>query len=106
MLALLSAFSGELRGDSVDPIVTAAAAHGVRAGDSRISAESLQDAESTASLDDTAEEEEKAGATLARLPGGPGFVGAASFERARVIPPAQAAPPTVLREIPTRPPRG
>jgi hypothetical protein len=66
--------------------------------------EPAPDPESTASLDESPEDD-SVGVALARSPGEPCAVIAPSFARAPVLAQAQAAPPMVVHETPPRPPR-
>jgi hypothetical protein len=108
LLALLGALSGLSCAPApvggLDPSAEiAGASEGV--GELVTSFEPAPETEWTESLDEPAEEE-NAGVMLARSPSAAGLVAPPSFDRAGVVALAQAAPPTVDHETPTRPPRG
>jgi hypothetical protein len=102
VLALLGVFGGDLPGFAGAPLV---AAEPARIAASVAPDEPAADPESTASLDESPDDE-SVGVTLAPSPAESGAVVAPSFVRAPVVARGQAAPPTFHQEIPPRPPRG
>jgi hypothetical protein len=112
LLALLGALPGEARDVSAAPAVESVfhdrvdrAEPGGTGEEPRLDSEPAEGAESTDALEEPPRDD-SAGVLLERPASEVRLVVAPTFERAALNAPAQAAPPAVDRETPTRPPRG